>query len=133
MACFVVGGGEAIVVSALTHAVKKHEVKQGIIDNEGNQIVPVETSGIAWTRKLKWLSNMLWGGVALLAIEHIWHGEVVPWYPFLTAMQTPAEVPAMLHEMATVGVGMAALVTLTWLVIAFAADALAKRGALAQA
>lgn len=40
-----------------------------------------------------------------------WHGEVAPRPPFLTAMQTPDEIPVMLGEMATIGVGMAVLVT----------------------
>ena len=34
--------------------------------------------------------------------------------PFLTAMADPADTVEMLHEMATVGVGMAVLVTLVW-------------------
>ena len=70
--------------------------------------------------------NMLWGGALLLAIEHIWHGEVVPWPPFLTAMQTPDEIPVMLGEMATIGVGMAVLVTAVWLVMTLVADYAAK-------
>ena len=53
--------------------------------------------------KLSILNALLWGGVALLAIEHVWHGEVVPWPPFLTAMTNPAEIPVMLHEMTLVG------------------------------
>jgi len=57
------------------------------------------------TEKLKLgvLNALLWGGVALLAIEHVWHGEVVPWPPFLTAMTNPADIPVMLHEMTLVG------------------------------
>ena len=64
--------------------------------------------------KLKlWLLNaLLWGGVILLALEHVWHGEVTPWPPFLTAMATPSDIPVMLYEMATVGTAMS-LVTLT--------------------
>ena len=34
--------------------------------------------------------------------------------PFLTAMNNPEDIPVMLHEMATVGVGMALLVTAVW-------------------
>ncbi len=49
------------------------------------------------------LNALLWGGVALLAVEHVWHGEVVPWPPFLTAMTNPADIPIMLHEMTLVG------------------------------
>jgi hypothetical protein len=66
--------------------------------------------------KLKiWILNaLLWGGVILLALEHVWHGEVVPWPPFLTAMANPTDIPVMLHEMATVGTAMSAAVFLTW-------------------
>ena len=53
---------------------------------------------------------MLWGGAALLAFEHVWHGEVVPYFPFLTAATDPADRAQMLREMATVGVTMAALI-----------------------
>ncbi len=71
---------------------------------------------------------MLWGGVILLAIEHIWHGEVVPWPPFLTAMENPADIPTMLHEMATIGVSMAVIITLTWIVMVALASILPERG-----
>ena len=57
---------------------------------------------------------MLWGGSALLAFEHIWHGEVVPFFPFLTAANDPETAQVMLHEIATSGVAMAALVTAVW-------------------
>jgi len=69
--------------------------------------------------KLKlWLLNaLLWGGVILLALEHVWHGEVTPWPPFLTAMATPADIPAMLHEMATVGTAMSLVTVTTWGII----------------
>ena len=65
-------------------------------------------------RKLHWLTNMLWGGSVLLAFEHIWHGEVVPWFPFLTAMNDPGDAAEMFHEMSTVGVTMAILITFVW-------------------
>lgn len=129
MACFVVGGGEAIVVSAVRAAVKKKEMADGIVDDKGNQLTDASIKGICWTRKLSWLMNMLWGGVVLLCLEHMWHGEVVPFPPFLTAMNDPAEIPVMLGEMATVGVGMALMVTLAWLVMVIVADAMVKRPA----
>ena len=115
MACFLVSGGEAIVVSGVRAAVKKSEIEKGIVDEQGNQLTDPATDGICWTRKLGWLMNMLWGGVILLAIEHMWHGEVVPWFPFLTAAADPADAAEMLHEMSTVGVTMAILVTAVWL------------------
>ena len=96
MACFLVPAAEAVVTTVLQKAVGKERVKK---------------------LKLGWLNTMLWGGVILLAIEHIWHGEVVPWPPFLTAMKNPADVPAMLHEMAIVGGTMSIVITLAWIML----------------
>ena len=70
---------------------------------------------------------MLWGGVILLAFEHLWHGEVVPFFPFLTAMSDAASTAEMLREMATVGVAMGVLITLVWAGICFAADIIVRR------
>lgn len=39
---------------------------------------------------------------------------------------TPEEIPVMLGEMATIGVGMAVLVTAVWLVMTLVADYAAK-------
>jgi len=64
--------------------------------------------------KLGILNTLLWGGTILLAFEHVWHGEVVPWPPFLTAMSNSADIPIMLHEMATAGVAMATVTSLSW-------------------
>ena len=127
MACFLVGGGEAIVVSAIRAAVKKKEMEKGIVDAQGNQLTDASESGICWTHKIGWLMNMLWGGVILLCIEHMWHGEVVPFPPFLTAMNDPSEIPVMLGEMSTVGVGMCVMVTVVWVVAILVADAVVKR------
>jgi formate-dependent phosphoribosylglycinamide formyltransferase (GAR transformylase) len=69
---------------------------------------------LAEKTKLGLLNALLWGGVILLAVEHIWHGEVTPWPPFLTAMATPSGIPVMLHEMATIGLAMSAVTTVTW-------------------
>ncbi len=75
---------------------------------------------------LGWLNAMLWGGVAMLAIEHIAHGEVVAYPPFLTAMQNPADIPVMLHEMATIGVAMTVAIGLAWAVMVLVANKAAK-------
>ena len=45
----------------------------------------------------------------------------------LTAMNDPTEIPVMLGEMGTVGVGMAILVTVTWIAVTIIADVAAKR------
>ena len=129
MACFLVSGAEAIVVSAVRSKVKKSEIKKGIVDEHGKQLTDPAEHGFCWTRKLSWLTKMLWGGVVLLLIEHMWHGEVVPFPPFLTAMGDPTSTVQMLYEMATVGVAMAVLVTVVWFVATFVADATVRRSA----
>ena len=67
--------------------------------------------------KIDWLNIMIWGGVIMLAVEHIAHGEVVLFPPFLTAMQTPAEIPVMLQEMATIGGTMTIAILFIWIVM----------------
>ena len=124
MACFLVTAAEAAVVTAVEKAEERKEIKTG----EGSNSIE-EAASIPLSRKLKWLTYMLWGGVVLLAFEHIWHGEVVPWFPFLTAMGNPADTTAMLYEMATVGVCMALLITAIWFIMCKVADAIVKRPA----
>lgn len=106
MACFLVPTTEAIVTTILEKKLKSKEKKQG----EENK-----KSIVSFSKKLKWLNNMLWGGAILLAFEHIWHGEVVPFFPFLTAASNSSDAAEMLHEMATTGVMMAVLVTIVWI------------------
>lgn len=48
-----------------------------------------------------------------IAFEHLWHGEVVPFFPFLTAVEN-GETADMLAEMGSAGVMMAVLVTAVW-------------------
>lgn len=118
MACFLVPTGEAIVATVVGQLEKKK-----VEENK----VEVDSTKIPFTRKLKWLTNLLWGGAVLLAFEHLWHGEVVPFPPFLTAMNDPGDTAEMLHEMSTVGVTMAVIITVVWIVMCIAADAIAKR------
>ncbi|PKM99088.1 MAG: hypothetical protein CVU78_08105 [Elusimicrobia bacterium HGW-Elusimicrobia-2] len=110
MACFIVPMAEAIVTSVAQKVVKKREGKK------------TENAGLSWSRRLGWLNTMLWGGVILLALEHIWHGEVTPWPPFLTALKNPSEVAPMLHEMATVGTAMSVTVTSIWAIMVTAVE-----------
>ncbi|MBP5191949.1 MAG: hypothetical protein J6Z74_01250 [Eubacterium sp.] len=126
MACFIVPGVEAIVATAVKKVEEKKEVKEAESSSEAEVKIPLST-------KLRWLSRMLWGGAILLAFEHVWHGEVVPWFPFLTAMSDPGDAAEMFHEMATVGVAMAALVTAVWIVMCIVANAIVKRPAKTQA
>lgn len=125
MACFLVPAGEAIVTTVLTKAFKSKEKAELEVSKE--EIHEAVSSKIPFSKKLSWLNNMLWGGSALLAFEHVWHGEVVAWFPFLTAMESHDEVIAMLHEMSTVGVSMAVLVTAVWGIMAMASDIIMKK------
>lgn len=115
MACFLVSAAEAVITTAVTKVVEKNEKKQNDLTISFDGEKAESATKIPFSRKLKWLNHMLWGGSALLMFEHIWHGEVVPFFPFLTAASNPEDAGEMLHEMATVGVSMAALVTLIWL------------------
>lgn len=132
MGCFMVPVAEAVVTTivAKNMKVKEAEMNPAEVHLEGTAVETVER--IPFSRKLKWLSNMLCGGSALLAFEHIWHGELVPWFPFLTAVGNPADTAAMLHEMATAGVTMAALVTVVWLGIVAVTSAMEKKALLSQ-
>ena len=122
MACFLVSAAEAAVVTAVAKAEEKKEVQSAGSSRETEGTVSIPLS-----RKLKWLTYMLWGGAVLLMFEHIWHGEVVPWFPFLSAMNDPADTAEMLHEMATVGVCMTLLTTGIWAIVCRVADIIVKR------
>ena len=124
MACFLVSAAEAAVIGAVKTAEKKREEKV-IESGDADAIAKLETK-IPFSRKLTWLIYMLLGGSVLLMFEHVWHGEIVAWFPFLTAV-SDGSVADMLYEMATVGVCMAALITLTWFVMCKVADHLVKR------
>lgn len=110
MACFIVPAAEAIAATVAVHILESKEKKAEAMCVV-NDVKHIKTG---FSRKIKWLSKLLWGGSSLLAFEHVWNGEVQPWFPFLTAAGTP-ESTAMLHEMSTVGVGMALTVTAAWL------------------
>lgn len=115
MACFLVSAAEAVITTIAVKVIEKKEKNTPELKVR-HESGDVKAQGkLPFSRKLKWLRNMLWGGSALLAFEHVWHGEVVPWFPFLTAAENPVDAAGMLQEMATVGVAMAALVTVVWL------------------
>ena len=127
MACFLIPTVEAIAVTALAKVMESKEVSRDIAKVQKDS-ESLEVAGkVPFSRKLKWLRNLLWGGSALLAFEHVWHGEVVPWFPFLTAAADPADAAEMLHEMATVGVTMAVLVTAVWGVMLVVSSSVEKR------
>lgn len=128
MACFLVPAAEAIIVTAAAYSMKKKEQKLEAPKLELQKETAVQQPvKISWSRKLFWLAGLLWGGVLLLAFEHLWHGEVTLWPPFLTAMGSAKDTADMLHEMATVGVSMAAVVTSVWGVAVAAVQAKLKK------
>lgn len=114
MGCFVAPVTEAIVVTAAALIVK-HKEKKNADNMQG--IAKEEKKDTISTRLLR-LSKLLFGGGILLVFEHIWHGEVIPYFPFFTAAEEGSEaVNEMLHEIATTGILMAVLCTLVWGVI----------------
>lgn len=106
MACFIVPTVEAVAVTAAKKQIAR-KAKSGASPESTQRSLNL-------VRKLTWLTNLLWGGALLLAFEHLWHGEVVPYFPFLTALTERSTTQQMLFEMGTVGVGMAVLVTVVW-------------------
>ncbi len=128
MACFLVPGTEAIVVTAAAVLLKKYEQNKTQVKLTANQTQTETSAKPGFARKLFWLADLLWGGVILLAFEHLWHGEVVPFFPFLTAAaEGPEAVSEMLGEMASVGVVMAVLVTVVWAAMVAVVAAIEKR------
>ena len=126
MACFLVCTAEALIATAVTKVMEKKE-KAAEVSPKADGASEETVVKVPFSRKLKWLCYMLFGGSVLLAFEHIWHGEVVPWFPFLTAASDSSDAADMLHEMATVGVCMAALVTMVWLGMVCVVSLMEKR------
>lgn len=100
MACVIVPFVEAVGVSAAEKLLAKKTVRDGAARD--------------FVRQIPLLKNMLYGGSFLLAVEHIYHGELSFVPPFLTAVRTPEEIPVMLREMVTNGMAMALLTTAVW-------------------
>ena len=118
MACFLVPAAEAVVSTIATKVMQKKEksaAKQAETVSVQVDDETVETAErLPFSHKMKWLNHLLWGGSGLLAFKHLWHGEITPWFPFLTAAENPDDLREMFTEMSTVGVTMAVLVTAVW-------------------
>ncbi len=127
MACFLIPAAEAVITTIVTKVMRSKEANPETVKVQLDGEEPVEAEKIPFSRKLGWLNKLLWGGSALLAFEHVWHGEVVPWFPFLTAVSDPAEAAEMLNEMATAGVAMAVLVTAVWAGMLVVSSVIEKR------
>ena len=103
MACFLVPAATAIVTSAVG---KKAPEKY----------------------HMNWLNSMLWGGVVMLAVEHVAHKEVVLYPPFLTA-----GLPEAFPEMMRVGIPMTLMIFLIWGIMVAAASRASGRTGYAEA
>lgn len=121
MACFLVPTAGAVAAGVASKVAKKNE-KQDNKEKSTEQIQAIPVS-----RKLSWLVKMLIGGAVLLAFEHVWHGEVVPFFPFLTAMEDPSSMAEMFHEMATVGVTMTGIILVVWIGMLVVVSAMEKK------
>ena len=93
--------------------------------------LPAPAKKNPFVAKLNWLGKMMFGGSFLLAIEHIYHGEIIFTPPFLTAVKE-GDMAGMLHEMATRGVAMAVLLLVVWVVMVAVSTA-AERAASGRA
>jgi len=98
MACFIAPLAQAVA----TTMIRKQNQKKG---NRNNN---------PYMANLTKLETMLWGGSAMLIVDHIINGEVVPYYPFFTALETEGGAYTMLREICTVGLPMSVVVTLIW-------------------
>ena len=126
MACFVVSAVAAIGVGAAKYVVKHHEKKNELTVNEPKEYK--FGSEVKWSKKLAYLELILWSGSFVLAGEHVLHGEVSPYPPFLTAAgEGPEAVSEMLTEMGTVGVVMLAALVATWAIGVLVVDFLKYR------
>ena len=125
MACFLVPAAEAVVTTVASKLIKtkENEVSVKLVQPDGTV---EEATKIPFSAKLGWLNKMLWGGSALLAFEHVWHGEVVPFFPFLTAVES-GETAEMLAEMGSAGAMMAVVVTAAWAGMLAVSSAIEKR------
>jgi len=68
---------------------------------------------------MDWLNIMLWGAVTMLALEHIAHGEIILYPPFLTA-----GLFEIMPEMLAVGGPMAIFSVTIWAGMVLINDAL---------
>ena len=125
MACFLVPAAEAVITTVAAKVIKSREKDEAVELSLADGIVQ-DAGRIKFSSKLGWLNKLLWGGSALLAFEHVWHGEVVPFFPFLTAVEN-GETAEMLAEMGSTGLMMAVLVTAVWVGMLAVSSVVEKR------
>lgn len=115
MACFLVSAAAGVGVAAAKYIVKHHEKKNSLRVSEESKEYKFG-SEVKWSKRLAYLELVLFTGSFILAGEHMIHGEVVPFPPFLTAMSSQADTTEMLREMGTTGVLMLGLLVAAWAV-----------------
>lgn len=109
MACFTAVIPEVVAL----HFIKKH-IEKKEATNPTNQTQ--DSTKIKMSVKISWLITMLWGGIFLLMIEHFWHGEIVPYPPFLSAIES-GETQSMLNEILLVGGAIDIFVPMVWFIV----------------
>jgi len=98
MACFIVPLAQAVATTIYRRQTRNNENKSILSAN------------------LPRLETMLYGGSAMLIVDHIISGEVMPMFPFFSALMEEGGQWVMLREMLTVGVPMSIVVTFLWAV-----------------
>jgi putative effector of murein hydrolase LrgA (UPF0299 family) len=105
-----------------------HEIKKVVtfeVKNMACFIVPMSLAivvgiirkNIPAAYHINWLLMLLGGGVTALVVDHVAQGEIIPYPPFLTALSSSAGIAAMVQEMATIGVAMAAICVMVWIAL----------------
>jgi len=102
MACFIIPLTQAIATTAL----RRRAAKSASVNTVQNPFLT----------HLPRLEAMLYGGSAMLIVDHILSGELMPIFPFFSALATEGGLTTMLREMLLVGVPMSLLVTAIWAV-----------------
>ena len=107
-------------------------IATGIV-RRGMAAKTVEQPGtVSWATKLGWLEKLFFGGCVLLAFEHVWHGEIIFKFPFLTGVRD-GNTAEVLREIATVGSAMTVLIVAVWIGMLIVSSLIVKRGAAAEA
>ena len=118
MACF-----SAPLAAAIAAGVVRRGMAAKTVEQPGT---------ISWATKLGWLEKLSFGGCVLLAFEHIWHGEIIFQFPFLTGVRD-GNTAEVLREIATVGGTMTALILAVWIGMLIVSFVIVKRGKTAEA
>ncbi len=107
-------------------------IATGIV-RRGMAAKTVEQPGtVSWATKLGWLEKLFFGGCVLLAFDHVVHVEIIFHFPFLTGVLV-GNTAEVLHEIATVGSAMTALIVAVWIGMLIVSSLVVKRGAVAKA